>query len=131
MGPETMSEATIPIQAAPPRFSEDVVALGLGLAVFVIALFSLLRADALGWVVKTSVWSDPSIALAPASEAYASLGGLGSLLVTYLVLTAVLSASAYLLGEDVKRFAAAFAAVFVLAYASWFIGAYAHFAPLK
>ena len=126
-----MSEATIPIQAAPPRFSEDIVALGLGLAVFVLALFSLLGADALGWLVKTSVWSDPSAALAPVSKAYASLGGLGSLLVAYLVLTVVLSGVAYLLGEDVKRFALAFTAVFALAYTSSFIGAYAHFAPLK
>lgn len=46
-----MSEATIPLQAAaPPRLSEDAVALGLGLAVFVLALLSLLGADALGWV---------------------------------------------------------------------------------
>ena len=118
-----MSEATIPIQAAaPPPLSEDLVAVGLGLGVFVLALLSLLGADALGWLVTTSVWTHPSTALAPASKAYASLGGLGSLLVTYLVLTAVLSASAHLLGDDVKRFAPAFTAVFAIAYASWFVG---------
>jgi len=89
-----MSEATIPIQAAaPPRLSEDLVAVGLGLGVFVLALLLLLGADALGWLVTTSVWTHPSTALAPATKAYASLGGLGSLLVSYVVLTAVLSAS--------------------------------------
>ena len=124
-----MSEASIPIQAAASWFSEDVVALGLGLAVFVLALFSLLGADALGWLVKTSVWSDPPTALAPVSKAYASLGG--SLIITYFVINGVLSGVAYLLGEGVKRFALAFTAVFALAYASWFIDAYAHFAPLK
>src|SRR6202034_2910175 len=126
-----MSEATIPVQAAaPPRLSEDLVAVGLGLGVFLLALVSLAGADALGWLVTTSVWTDPSTALAPASKAYASLGGLGSLLVTYVVLTAILSASAYLLGDDVRRFALAFTGVFAIAYASWFVGSSAHLAAV-
>src|SRR5579872_1444798 len=126
-----MSEATIPLQAAePPRFSEDVVALVLGLAVFLLSLLSLTGASALGWLVTTKVWSDPGAALAPASKAYASLGGLGSLLVTYLVLTAVLSATAYLLGDNVRRFALAFTGVFAIAYASWFVGSSAHLAAV-
>ena len=42
-----MSEATLPLQAAaPPRFSEDLVAVGLGLLVFLLALGSLAGADA-------------------------------------------------------------------------------------
>jgi uncharacterized membrane protein YadS len=102
----------------------------LGLAVFLISLLSLAGADALGWLATTSLWTDASTALAPVSKAYASLGGVGALLVTYLVLTAVLSASAYLLGEDVKRFAAAFTAVFAIAYASWFVGSWAHLAAV-
>jgi uncharacterized membrane protein YadS len=123
-----MSEATLPVQAAAPRPSEDLVAVGLGLAVFVASLLSLVGADALGWLVTTSVWTHASAALAPVSKAYASLGGAGALLVTYLVLTAVLSLSAYLLGEDVRRFAVAFTAVFAIAYASWFVGSWAHLA---
>ena len=76
-----MSEATLPLQAAaPPRFSEDVVAVGLGLVVFLLAFGSLVGADALGLLVTTSVWTNPSSALAPVSKAYASLGGAGSLL---------------------------------------------------
>ncbi|HEY1865039.1 MAG TPA: putative sulfate exporter family transporter [Roseiarcus sp.] len=125
-----MSEATMPVQAAAPWPSEDLVAVGLGLAVFLISLLSLAGADALGWLATTSLWTDASTALAPVSKAYASLGGVGALLVTYLVLTAVLSASAYLLGEDVKRFAAAFTAVFAIAYASWFVGSWAHLAAV-
>ena len=118
------------LQATPPRLSEDLVAVGLGLAVFLLALVSLAGADALGWLVTTSVWTDPSTALAPVSKAYASLGGGGALLLTYLVLTAVLSASAYLLGDDVRRFALAFTAVFAIAYASWFVGTWAHLAAV-
>ena len=126
-----MSEATIPVQAAaPPRLSEDLVAVGLGLGVFVLGLLSLSGADVLGWLVTTSVWTDPSTALAPVSKAYASLGGAGALLVTYLALTAVLSLSAYLLGDEVRRFALAFTGVFAIAYASWFVGSWAHIAAV-
>ena len=53
-----MSEATMPVQAAAPLpLSEDLIAVGLGLGVFVLALLSLLGADALGWLVTTSVWT--------------------------------------------------------------------------
>ena len=59
-----MSQATIPVQAAaPPRFSEDLVAVGLGLCFFLLALVSLAGVDALGWLVTTSVWTDPSSGL--------------------------------------------------------------------
>ena len=47
--------------------------------VFLLALGSLAGADALGWLVTTSVWTDPSTALAPVSKTYASLGGAGDL----------------------------------------------------
>src|SRR3984957_7491207 len=123
-----MSEATIHLRTVAPRLSEDLVAVGLGLVVFLLALGSAGGADALGWLVTTSVWTNPSSALAPVWKAYASLGGAGSLLLTYIVLTAVLSAAAHLLGDDVKRFAAAFTGVFVIAYASWFIGSWAYLA---
>jgi len=125
-----MSEATLPVQAAAPRLSEDLIAVGLGLVIFFVSLLSLGGADALGWLVTTSVWTNASTALAPVSKAYASLGGAGALLATYAVLTAALSASAYLLGEDIKRFAAAFTAVFAIAYASWFVGSWAHLAAV-
>jgi hypothetical protein len=89
-----MSEATLPLQAAAPRrFSEDLVAVGLGLLVFLLALGSLAGADALGWLVTTSVWTDPSTALAPVSKTYATLGGAGSLLATYGAFIAVTMAS--------------------------------------
>ena len=111
-----MSEATILVQAA-PRPGEDLVAVCLGLVA------SLAGADALDRLATTSVWTDPATALAPVSKTYAGLGGAGAL-------TAVLSARAYLLGEHVKRFAAAFTAVFAIAYASWFAGSWAYLAAV-
>ncbi len=94
------------------------------------ALPSLAGVDALGWIVSTSVWTDPGSALAPVSKAFAGLSGAVSLLLTYLVLLIVLSAGAYALGEDVRRFAIAFTVVFAIAYASWFIGGWARLAAV-
>ncbi|MES2184790.1 MAG: putative sulfate exporter family transporter [Pseudomonadota bacterium] len=107
---------------------EDWLAVWLGLLVVVLALVSLGGADLLGWSVTTRIWTDPAKALAPATAAYGSLGGIGSLLVTWLVLLAVLSAGAVALRADVKRFALAFTVVFWLSYASWFIGSQANLA---
>ena len=126
-----MSEATLSAEsAAPVRLNEDWLAVLIGLGIFAIGLLAMVGLDALGWVATTSVWSDPTIALAPVSKAYASLGGGVSLLLTYLVLLIVLSAGAAALGEDVRRFALAFTLVFVIAYASWFIGGWARLAAV-
>jgi len=102
----------------------------LGLAIFILALAALVHVDLIGWVVTTSVWSNFSQALGPASKGYASLGGIGALIATYAALTLVLSAAAAALKSDVKRFALAFTAVFWIAYASWVIGNYANFAAV-
>ena len=64
--------------------SEDWLSLIIGLVVFVLALGLMVGLDILGWVVTTSVWSDLGKALGPVSKAYAGLGGVGSLIVTYI-----------------------------------------------
>jgi len=126
-----MSEATLSIEGAErARFSEDWLAVAIGIGVFALALLSLAGVDALGWIAATSVWNDPTAALAPVSKAFAGLSGGASLLITYLTLLAVLSAGAYALGEDVRRFAIAFTVVFAIAYASWFIGSWARLAAV-
>src|SRR6202163_2837202 len=108
--------------------SEDWLSVGIGLAVFLLALAGLTGTDFLGWVVTTSVWTDPAKALAPASKLYAGLGGTGALIATYLALLVVLSLAAVALRAHVTRFAVAFTAVFGLAYASWIAGSYAYLA---
>ena len=110
--------------------NEDWLAVILGLFIFVLSLAALVHVDLIGWVVSTSVWSNFSLALGPASKGYASLGGIGALLATYAALTLVLTAGAAALKSDVKRFALAFTAVFWIAYASWIVGNYAHFAAV-
>ncbi len=126
-----MSETAISAQAAgSSRLSEDALSVVIGLVVVALAFLSLAGVDWLGWLVTASVWTDPSKALAPASKGYASLGGVGSLILTYVVLTAVLSAGVYALGDDVKRFAIRFTIAFAIAYASWFIGSSAYLAAV-
>src|ERR1700682_3677583 len=108
--------------------SEDWLSVGIALAVFLLAWAGLTGTDFLGWVVTTSVWTDPAKALAPASKLYAGLGGTGALIATYLALLVVLSAAAVALRANVTRFAVAFTAVFGIAYASWIAGSYAYLA---
>ncbi|MFZ3238804.1 MAG: putative sulfate exporter family transporter, partial [Pseudolabrys sp.] len=69
-------------------------------------------------------------ALGTVSKSYASLGGFGALVATYLALLVVLSAAAVALKSELKKFALAFTAVFWVAYASWVIGNFANFAAV-
>lgn len=116
--------------AARPALNEDWLAVIIGLLIFVLGLAAAVHVDLIGWVVNTSVWINLGNALAPASKNYASLGGAGALIATYVALAAVLSLGAAALKADVKRFALAFTAVFWIAYASWIVGNYAIFAAV-
>ncbi len=111
-----------------PAISEDWLSVVIGLLVFALALVGLAGTDLIGWVVSTSVWTDPGKALAPAGKAYAALRGAGALIVTYLALLAVLTAGAAALKADVRRFAVAFTVVFFIAYGCWIVGSNAHLA---
>jgi uncharacterized membrane protein YadS len=123
VGPRGAAKVSAPL-------NEDWLAVILGLAIFVLALAGLVHLDLIGWVVNTSVWSNFDQALGPVSKNYAPLGGFGALVVTYAALTVVLSAGAAALKSDVKKFALAFTAVFWIAYASWIVGNFAHFAAV-
>ncbi len=131
-----MSDATLPEgprqhATAPAAFlNEDWLAVVLGLLIFVLALAALANVDLIGWAVTTSVWGNLGQALKATSKGYASLGGIGALIATYVALLVVLSGATALMRSDVKRFALAFTAVFWIAYASWVIGNFAHFAAV-
>jgi len=113
-----------------PRISEDWLSLIIGLSIFILALAGIANVDLLGWVVTTSVWNDAGKALGTVSKSYASLGGFGALVATYVALLVVLSAAAVALKSDIRKFALAFTAVFWIAYASWIIGNFANFAAV-
>lgn len=112
------------------RWNEDWLSVIIGVLVFALALFSISGTDLLGWAVTTSVYSDVTQALNPFSKAYTWLGGLGSLLATYVALLVVPSAAVAALGANVRKFAVAFTVVFAIAYASWILGSYAHIAAV-
>jgi len=126
--------ADVAVKAAEPvslkGLNEDWLAVIIGLLVFGLALVSVSGTDVLGWAVVTSVYTDLSKALGPVSKTYAALGSVGALLATYLALVVVLSAGVAALGNNVKRFAAAFTVLFALAYASWIAGSWAYIAAV-
>ncbi len=134
MSTTTFSAGSIPRRAdnveISPRISEDWLSLVVGLLIFALALAGIANVDLLGWAVTTSVWTDIGKALGPVSKAYASLGGAGSLLATYVALLVILSVTVFALKSNLKRFALAFTAVFWIAYASWVVGSYANFAAV-
>ena len=108
--------------------SEDWLSLWIGLVIFVLSLAVIGGADLLGWVVSTAMWTDLSRALGTASKAYAGLGGIGALIVTWLALLVILCAGAAAMKANVARFAGAFTAVFWIAYLCWIAGSFANFA---
>ncbi len=108
--------------------SEDWLSVWIGLLIFVLALGAVAGKDILGWVVTTGMWSDVTKALAPASKTYAGMGGVASLIVTYVVLLVVMTVGAMALKADVKRFALGFTAVFWISYLCWIVGSWASFA---
>jgi uncharacterized membrane protein YadS len=126
-----MTDITRPTEKiAVPAISEDWLAVIIGFAIVGLSLATVWGHDLVGWVVSTSIWTDPGTALAPVSKAYASLGGAGSALTTYLVLLAALSLGAAALRSNVAKFAAAFTVVFWIGYGSWILGSNAHIAAV-
>src|SRR5208283_4913891 len=130
----TLTAGSIPRRAdnveISPRINEDWLSLIVGLLIFVLALVGIANIDLLGWTVTTSVWTDLGKALGPVAKSYASLGGAGAILATYVALLVILSVTVFALKSDLKRFALAFTAVFWIAYGSWIVGNYANFAAV-
>ena len=116
------------LQPRHPGMSEDWLSVCMGLFVFVLSLGLLFRAEILGWAVTTSVWTVPAKSLAPISAAYAKMPPLVSLLATYVFLLAVMLIGAKALRSNVKRFALGFTVIFVISYASWWLGSWAYIA---
>ena len=124
----TASTQSAESQTGATAWSEDWLAVVIGLLLFVLSLGVIGGTDILGWVVTTSVWTDVSKALAPASKGFAGLGGIGALLATYGALLAIMTAGAAALRLDVKRFALGFTVVFALSYLCWIVGSQANLA---
>jgi uncharacterized membrane protein YadS len=106
--------------------SEDWLAVWIGLFIFVVSLGAFIGTDVLNWGVTTTVWTDISKALKPISATW--LGGLGSLILTYVVLLVIMTVGAVALKADIKNFIIGFTVVFWISYICWMLGSWANIA---
>jgi uncharacterized membrane protein YadS len=108
--------------------SEDWLSLWLGLAVFVLGLGVFIGWDALGWAIKTNVWTSLGKALAPVSGAYKVLPGVISLFFTYLFFLFILLIGAVALKARVEKFFVGFTLIFWISYLCYLAGHFAYIA---
>jgi uncharacterized membrane protein YadS len=109
-------------------FSEDWLALCLGLFVFALSLGVLGGVDVLGWGVNTNVWTSLGKAMTPFSAKYAHLPGIVSLLLTFVFMGALMAVCAKVLGANVKKFLTGFLFIFWISYGCWLLGNNAYIA---
>lgn len=118
----------MPPEQTSKGISEDWLSVWIGLLIFLLSLGVFLGADLLGWVITTSVWTDLSKALAPVSKAYSGFSGIGSLVVTYVLLLALMTIGASALRVRIGRFIGGFTFIFWASYICWIIGSWAYIA---
>ena len=106
--------------------TEDKLSLILGLFLFALSMLAFAGVDALGWSVKTNVWTvfDLNKIFSPATGTY-KITGIESLLCTWVFLTAVLAVGTRFLGCNPGRFILRFTVVFFLSYGFFALGSYA------
>src|SRR5439155_26835280 len=117
-----------------PKISEDVLALVIGLSLFLVSLPGLWAADVFGWAIKTNVWTNVSQIMTPVSRNYPSVKGIAALILTYLLLLGILTVAAKTaLRVRLSRFVNGFTLVFFISYACFAIGHFAYIAatPLE
>jgi len=105
--------------------TEDKLALMIGLFLFLLSALNFVGIDALGWAVKTNVWTDFGKAFSAASPAFKDLNGFVSLVITYIFITVILSWGVKSLGGNPVKFAKSFTVVFFIAYFCFALGNWA------
>jgi uncharacterized membrane protein YadS len=108
--------------------NEDWWAVWLGIFMFAVSLTSIWGFDLVGWQLRPTTWTEVGKWANPATKAYAGLGWFGSLVVTYVVWTALTCTGAYFMGLNVKKFFVGWTILFLLAWTCWIIGHEAHIA---
>ncbi|MBM7855216.1 putative membrane protein YadS [Desulfohalotomaculum tongense] len=106
---------------------EDWWAVWLGLIMFFAGLLSITGVDLVGWMAKTHTWVNPADGLSASGKAYKDMHPLLSLLITYIVFTALTTTGAYFMKLNVKKFLYGWTIIFAITWACWFIGHEAHF----
>ena len=111
-----------------PLWNENKVALSTGAFLFVIAMLNMVGVDLLGWVVKSNTWLAIGDMFSVTGKGYEALNGVGSMLVTYVILGAILSVGARALGDNVAKFIKGFTLIFFIAYICYGLGSFAYIA---
>lgn len=107
---------------------EDWWSVWLGLGFFTLGLLSLAGVDLVGWVAYPNLWGGTvplSKSVGPLGKAYAGLGPVGSVIVTYIVFTAATAIGAAFMRWNVRRFLLGWTIIFALAYVTWILGHHA------
>lgn len=105
--------------------TEDNLALIIGILLFLLGMLNFVGVDALGWSIKTNVWTSLSNILSPATNSYRGLPGVVALILTYMFITTFLSVGVKFMGGDVPKFIKSFTIVFVISFACWVLGSWA------
>jgi uncharacterized membrane protein YadS len=108
--------------------TEDWWAVWIGLLVFILSLFYLAGADLLGWVGRPMIWTDFFKSFGPVSKNYASLSGLASVIITYIVFLVVLTIGAKAIGFKIGKYVYGFTIIFWLTILCVIVGNYANIA---
>lgn len=108
---------------------------------FSLGLLTLAGVDLVGWVAYPKQWvfslpegavtkkiGTPGMSFKSMGAGYKSLGPIGSILVTYVVLTVTTCVGVYFQKWDMKKYFLGWTIIFFLTYLVWFIGQNAFFA---
>lgn len=123
-----MATETTTIHRSSLLQSEDWWAVWLGLFIFALGAGKIWNLDILGWVTSFGVWIDPSKAVATNSKSFAWLGGVGSVIATYLFTLIITSIGAYFMGNKIKKFALGFTVIYWITILTNIFGNYAYLA---
>jgi uncharacterized membrane protein YadS len=125
---QTAAAADLATSPRAPTWNEDWLAVGAGLAIFLLALALAAGVDLMGWAAAPRTWVEIGKSIRGGSAAFAGLGTPGALIATYLFLLLLMRLGAGLLRLNLLRFIVAFSVIYWLAYLAWLIGNYAYIA---
>jgi uncharacterized membrane protein YadS len=117
------------------KSTEDWWAVWLSFFFIILALFSLLNIDLVGWIAYPTKWVAGGVegkhgfwnALNPLGASYkdAGLGFWGSLFISYICISIPMMVAAWFMKWDLKKFFSAWTIIFFLTYIVWILGNHA------